>query len=204
MPALPALESPKTYGVNISYNSPSSDLSTSYNYGGIKFENSKLSLPILKNPTNIEGRIGTVQMTVVTDNYEDFKLEINVFAKNRITPGINVLSASDITYGQPLSESTLSFAVNGAYDPTTGAAVEGTLRWKDGSIVPGINADDNWYDYEFIPADEYDGKYAVATGQTSVKVNPAALTDVSVSQDGTLTYNGKPQAAKVNAAATAP
>lgn len=203
LPALPALESPKTYGVNISYNSPSSDLSTSYNYGGIKFENSKLSLPILKNPTNIEGRIGTVQMTVVTDNYEDFKLEINVFAKNRITPGINVLSASDITYGQPLSESTLSFAVNGAYDPTTGAAVEGTLRWKDGSIVPGINADDNWYDYEFIPADEYDGKYAIATGRTSVKVNPAALTDVSVSQNGTLTYNGKPQTAKVNAAATA-
>ena len=203
LPALPALESPKTYGVNISYNSPSSDLSTSYNYGGIKFENSKLSLPILKNPTNIEGRIGTVQMTVVTDNYEDFKLEINVFAKNRITPGINVLSASDITYGQPLSESTLSFAVNGAYDPTTGDPVEGELRWKDGSIVPGINADDNWYDYEFIPADEYDGKYAIATGRTSVKVNPAALTDVSVSQNGTLTYNGKPQTAKVNAAATA-
>ena len=203
LPALPALESPKTYGVNISYNSPSSDLSTSYNYGGIKFENSKLSLPILKNPTNIEGRIGTVQMTVVTDNYEDFKLEINVFAKNRITPGINVLSASDITYGQPLSESILSFVLNGAYDPTTGDPVEGELRWKDGSIVPGINADDNWYDYEFIPADEYDGKYAIATGRTSVKVNPAALTDVSVSQNGTLTYNGKPQTAKVNAAATA-
>lgn len=203
LPALPALESPKTYGVNISYNSPSSDLSTSYNYGGIKFENSKLSLPILKNPTNIEGRIGTVQMTVVTDNYEDFKLEINVFAKNRITPGINVLSASDITYGQPLSESTLSFAVNGAYDPTTGAAVEGTLRWKDGSIVPGINADDNWYDWEFVPADSYDGKYAIVTGQTSVKVNPAALTGVSVEQTGTLTYYGKPQTAKVNAAATA-
>ena len=203
LPALPALESPKTYGVNISYNSPSSDLSTSYNYGGIKFENSKLSLPILKNPTNIEGRIGTVQMTVVTDNYEDFKLEINVFAKNRITPGINVLSASDITYGQPLSESTLSFAVNGAYDPTTGAAVEGTLRWKDGSIVPGINADDNWYDWEFVPADSYDGKYAIVTGQTSVKVNPAALTGVSVEQTGTLTYNGTAQTAKVNAAATA-
>lgn len=203
LPALPALDSPKTYGVNISYNWASSDLSTAYYSGEIKIESGKLSLPILKNPTNIEDRIGTVQMTVVTDNYEDFKLEINVFAKNRITPGINVLSASDITYGQPLSESTLSFAVNGAYDPTTGAAVEGTLRWKDGSIVPGINADDNWYDYEFIPADEYDGKYAIATGRTSVKVNPAALTDVSVSQNGTLTYNGKPQTAKVNAAATA-
>ena len=203
LPALPALESPKTYGVNISYNSPSSDLSTSYNYGGIKFENSKLSLPILKNPTNIEGRIGTVQMTVVTDNYEDFKLEINVFAKNRITPSVNHLSASDITYGQPLSESILSFVLNGAYDPITGAAVEGTLRWKDGSIVPGINADDNWYDWEFVPADIYDGKYAIVTGQTSVKVNPAALADVSVEQTGTLTYNGTAQTAKVNAAATA-
>jgi|GEM_PF-1999479 len=203
LPALPALESPKTYGVNISYNSPSSDLSTSYNYGGIKFENSKLSLSILKNPTNIEGRIGTVQMTVVTDNYEDFKLEINVFAKNRITPSVNHLSASDITYGQPLSESILSFVLNGAYDPITGAAVEGTLRWKDGSIVPGINADDNWYDWEFVPADIYDGKYAIVTGQTSVKVNPAALADVSVEQTGTLTYNGTAQTAKVNAAATA-
>lgn len=203
LPALPALESPKTYGVNISYNSPSSDLSTSYNYGGIKFENSKLSLPILKNPTNIEGRIGTVQMTVVTDNYEDFKLEINVFAKNRITPSVNHLSASDITYGQPLSESILNFVLNGAYDPTTGDPVEGELRWKDGSIVPGINADDNWYDWEFVPADSYDGKYAIVTGQTSVKVNPAALTGVSVEQTGTLTYNGTAQTAKVNAAATA-
>ena len=203
LPALPELESPKTYGVNISYNSPSSDLSTSYNYGGIKFENSKLSLPILKNPTNIEGRIGTVQMTVVTDNYEDFKLEINVFAKNRITPSVNHLSASDITYGQPLSESILSFVLNGAYDPTTGDPVEGELRWKDGSIVPGINADDNWYDWEFVPADSYDGKYAIVTGQTSVKVNPAALTGVSVEQTGTLTYNGTAQIAQVNAAATA-
>lgn len=203
LPALPELESPKTYGVNISYNSPSSDLSTSYNYGGIKFENGKLSLPILKNPTYIEGRIGTVQMTVVTDNYEDFKLEINVFAKNRITPGINVPSASDITYGQPLSESTLSFVRNGAYDPDSHEPVEGTLRWKDGSVVPGINADDNWYAWEFIPADSYDGKYAIATGDVYVKVNPAELTGVSVTQTGTLTYNGTAQIAQVNAAATA-
>ena len=203
LPALPELDSPKTYGVNISYNWPRSDLSESYSNGGIKFEGRKLSLPILKNSTNIEGRIGTVWMTVVTDNYEDFTLEINVFAKNRIIPVINAPSASDLTYGQTLSESTLSFAVNGAYDPTTGETVEGTLRWKDGSIVPGINADDNWYDWEFIPADSYDGRYAVATGQTFVKVNPAALTGVSVEQAGTLTYNGSAQTAKVNAAATA-
>lgn len=142
-------------------------------------------------------------MTVVTDNYEDFKLEINVFAKNRITPGINVLSASDITYGQPLSESTLSFVRNGAYDPDSHEPVEGTLRWKDGSVVPGINADDNWYAWEFIPADSYDGKYAIATGDVYVKVNPAELTGVSVTQTGTLTYNGTAQIAQVNAAATA-
>lgn len=203
LPALPALESPKTYGVNISYNWASSDLSTAYNSGEIKIESGKLSLPILKNPTNVEGRIGAAWVTVITDNYEDFKLEVNIFAKNRITPSVNHLSASDITYGQPLSESILSFVLNGAYDPITGAAVEGTLRWKDGSIVPGINADDNWYDWEFVPADSYDGKYAIVTGQTSVKVNPAALADVSVEQTGTLTYNGTAQTAKVNAAATA-
>lgn len=203
LPALPALESPKTYGVNISYNWASSDLSTAYNSGEIKIESGKLSLPILKNPTNVEGRIGAAWVTVITDNYEDFKLEVNIFAKNRITPSVNHLSASDITYGQPLSESILSFVLNGACDPTTGDPVEGTLRWKDGSVVPGINADDNWYDWEFVPADKYDGKYAIVTGQTFVKVNPAELTGVSVTQTGTLTYNGTAQIAKVNAAAAA-
>ena len=203
LPALPALESPKTYGVNISYNWASSDLSTAYNSGEIKIESGKLSLPILKNPTNVEGRIGAAWVTVITDNYEDFKLEVNIFAKNRITPSVNHLSASDITYGQPLSESILSFVLNGACDPTTGDPVEGTLRWKDGSVVPGINADDNWYDWEFVPADKYDGKYAIVTGQTFVKVNPAELTGVSVTQTGTLTYNGTAQIAQVNAAATA-
>ena len=203
LPALPELESPKTYGDNVSYNWPGSSLSENYYNGGIELKPGILSLPILKNQTNKEGSIGTAYVTVVTDNYEDFKLEINVFAKNRITPGVNVLSASDITYGQPLSESTLSFVLNGAYDPTTGDPVEGTLRWKDGSIVPGINADDNWYVWEFIPADKYDGKYAIVTGDVYVKVNPAALTGVSVTQTGTLTYNGTAQIAKVNAAATA-
>ena len=203
LPALPELASPKTYGVNISYNSPSSNLSANYNNGGIIFANSKLSLPILKNQTSVEGRIGTVWMTVVTDNYEDFNLEINVFAKNRIRPNVNVPQASDITYGQPLSESTLSFVLNGAYDPDTNEPIEGELRWKDGSIVPGINDDDNWYQYEFIPAASYDGKYAIVTGDVHVKVNPAALTGVSVAQTGTLTYNGTAQIANVNAAATA-
>ena len=69
--------------------------------------------------------------------------------------------------------------------------------------MPGINADDNWYDWEFVPADKYDGKYAIVTGQTFVKVNPAELTGVSVTQTGTLTYNGTAQIAKVNAAAAA-
>ena len=203
LPALPALESPRTYGDNVSYNWPGSSLSENYYNGGIELKPGILSLPILKNPTNIEGSIGSAYVTVITDNYEDFKLEVNVFAKNRIEPIVNVPSASDITYGQPLSESTLSFVLNGAYDPTTGEPVEGELRWKDGSIVPGVNADDNWYGWEFIPADKYDGKYAIVTGQTFVKVNPAALTGVSVTQTGTLTYNGTAQTAKVNAAATA-
>ena len=203
LPALPELASPKTYGVNISYNSPGSDLSADYNNGGIIFENSKLSLPILKNPTIIEGPIGTAYVTVVTDNYKDFKLEINIFAKNRIRPNVNVPKASDITYGQPLSESTLSFAFNGAYDPDTNEPIEGELRWKDGSIVPGTNDDNNRYEYEFIPADSYGGIYAIVTGDVFVKVNPAALTGVSVEQAGTLTYNGSAQSARVNAAATA-
>lgn len=202
LPALPELDSPKTYG-SISYNWPGSSLSENYYDRGIELKPGKLSLPILKNTTNVEGSIGIVYVTVITDNYEDFKLEINIFAKNRIRPNVNVPSASDLTYGQPLSESTLSFAVNGAYDPTTGESVEGELRWKDGSIVPGINDEDNWYKYEFIPADSYGGIYAIVTGDVYVKVNPAALTGVSAEQTGTLTYNGSAQTAKINAAATA-
>lgn len=203
LPALPELDSPKTYGDNISYNWPGSSLSKSYYNGGIEIKPGKLSLPILKNSTKTEGLIGTAYVTIITDNYEDFKLEINVFAKNRIEPTVQLLQASDITYGQSLSESTLSFVHNGACDPTTGNPVEGELRWKDGSIVPGTTDNDNWYEYEFIPAASYDGIYAAVTGDVYVKVNPAELTGVSVEQTGTLTYNTHKQRADVTAQATA-
>ena len=203
LPALPELDSPKTYGDNISYNWPGSSLSKSYYNSGIEIKPGKLSLPILKNSTKTEGLIGTAYVTITTDNYEDFKLEINVFAKNRIEPTVQLLQASDITYGQSLSESTLSFVYNGACDPTTGNPVEGELRWKDGSIVPGTTDNDNWYEYEFIPAASYDGIYAAVTGNVYVKVNPAELTGVSVEQTGTLTYNTHKQRADVTAQATA-
>lgn len=190
LPALPELDSPKTYGVNISYNWPRSDLSESYSNGGIKFEGRKLSLPILKNSTNIEGRIGTVWMTVVTDNYEDFTLEVNVFAKNRIIPVINAPSASDLTYGQTLADSTLT--VTGAMKcPLTGAELTGTFAWKNPDTVP--NAGDYEAEWIFTPDASYGGEYVNVTGKVTVKVSKADLTFTAPTANA-LTYNGNEQA----------
>lgn len=190
LPALPELDSPKTYGVNISYNWPRSDLSESYSNGGIKFEGRKLSLPILKNSTNIEGRIGTVWMTVVTDNYEDFTLEINVFAKNRIIPVINAPSASDLTYGQTLADSTLT--VTGAMKcPLTGAELTGTFAWKNPDTIP--NAGDYEAEWIFTPDASYGGEYVNVTGKVTVKVSKADLTFTAPTANAP-TYNGNEQA----------
>ena len=138
------------------------------------------------------GQIGTVKVTVTTTNYADFQLKLVLNAVNRITPvpdDTSTITASEITYGDKLSASTITGKMK---DPNTGDAVNGTFAWTDGTITP--SAGDYKAEWTFTPAAGYE-KYATATGTVTVKVKPAELT-VSV-KASSMYYTGKEQIASI-------
>ena len=196
---MPTLTSPRAYG-NIGYAAPDIDLPNAYCTGYI-FGNNTLTLKIKQNPVTSEGHIGTVSITVYTTNYEDITLTVSVFARNKIVPELDgTVSASAITYGQTLADSTIT--LNGAMrdNATTRAEVPGTFTWKDSTIKPNVG-DEGKYEAEWVFTPDAP-EYAAATGKVTVTVNKAVFTNVSVQQVGTLTYNGQPQKADVEAKAT--
>ncbi len=77
-------------------------------------------------------------------------------------------------------------------DPNTGATVDGTFTWTDGTITP--NAGDYEAEWTFTPAAGYE-KYATATGTVTIKVKPAKLI-VSV-KASSMYYTGEEQIASI-------
>ena len=150
-----------------------------------------LTLPIVAaHSANVNDQIGTLTVPIVSTNYQPFELTIKVVIGQRIPldqSGVSV-SATDITYGQTLAESTLT-ATGSMICPRTQAVIPGTFAWKDGTIKPNAGS----YDAEwmFTPAEGYE-EYAPATGTVTVTVEPAELTGVSVRAPSTY-YTGKPQ-----------
>lgn len=116
------------------------------------------------------GQIGTVNVTVTTTNYEDFQLTLVLNAINKPTPD-DKITASDITYGQALSASTITGTMK---DPTTGKEITGTFTWTDGTVKP--NAGSHNAEWIFTPDESYGGKYTTYTDTATVKVNPKAVT----------------------------
>ena len=151
-----------------------------------------LTLPIVAaHSANVNDQIGTLTVPIVSTNYQPFELTIKVVIGQRIPldqSGVSV-SATDITYGQTLAESTLT-ATGSMICPRTQAVIPGTFAWKDGTIKP--NANDSYQaEWTFTPAEGYE-EYAPATGTVTVTVEPAELTGVSVRAPSTY-YTGKPQ-----------
>ena len=180
---LSALESPKSYG-DIAYGAPTITVDAGYcDAATAKIENGKLILPILANPVNTEGNIGSVTVIVTTSNYEDITLTVNIFAKNKITPVPDgEVTASAITYGQPLNASTITGKMK---DPTTGEKVPGTFTWKDGTIKPNAGS----YDAEWTFTPDAP-EYATATGKVRVTVNPKSIVGAVVTLEDTFVYDG--------------
>ena len=150
-----------------------------------------LTLPIVAaHSANVNDQIGTLTVPIVSTNYQPFELTIKVVIGQRIPldqSGVSV-SATDITYGQTLAESTLT-ATGSMICPRTQAVIPGTFAWKDGTIKPNAGSYDA--EWTFTPAEGYE-KYAPATGTVTVTVEPAELTRVSVRASSTY-YTGKPQ-----------
>ena len=180
---LSALESPKSYG-DIAYGAPTITVDAGYcDAATAKVENGKLILPILANPVNTEGNVGSVTVIVTTSNYEDITLTVNIFAKNKITPVPDgEVTASEITYGQPLNASTITGKMK---DPTTGEEVPGTFTWMDGTLM--FNAGSRKAEWTFTPDAP---EYATATGKVRVTVNPKSIVGAVVTLEDTFVYDG--------------
>ena len=180
---LSALESPKSYG-DIAYGAPTITVDAGYcDAATAKIENGKLILPILANPVNTEGNVGSVTVIVTTSNYEDITLTVNIFAKDKVTPVPDgEVTASEITYGQPLNASTITGKMK---DPTTGEEVPGTFAWKDGTIKPNAGS----YDAEWTFTPDAP-EYATATGKVRVTVNPKSIVGAVVTLEDTFVYDG--------------
>ena len=146
----------------------------------------------------VTGMVGTICVDVTTKNFEIFQLTLTLNAIDQIKPEPDgTITASEITYGDKLSESTISGKMK---DPNTGTEVKGTFTWNTPDATP--DAGGHYPEWTFTPAEGYE-EYAPTTGTVTIKVNKAQLTDVSVAQDGALTYTGQPQTANVKTTATA-
>ena len=181
------------YG-DIQYGKPSVFMNSDYYpVGGATIGNGNLSLSINKAASSNQGdEIGTVTVEVETTNYQPFTLTIHVSLQDKLVPVLaegNTFSASEITYGQTLADSKLT-VIGTMKDPNTGATVDGTFAWTDGTIKPDAGSYEA--EWTFTPAAE---EYATVTGTVTVKVKPAKLI-VSVNASS-MYYTGKEQIASI-------
>ena len=134
------------------------------------------------------GQIGTVKVKVTTTNYEDFQLTLVLNAVNQIDPTPDgEITASTITYGDTLSKSEISGKMK---DPNTGAPVDGTFTWTDGTVKPDAN-DRYEAEWTFTPDAP---EYATVTGKTTIKVDKATPAFTAPTAQENLTYTGQEQA----------
>ena len=147
----------------------------------------------------LTGQIGTVKVKVTTTNYENFQLTLVLNAINKIKPTPDgKITASNITYGQALSDSSITGKMK---DPNTGATVNGTFTWTDGAVKPDAN-DRYEAEWRFTPDESYGGGYATVTGNTTVKVAPKSIEGAVITlESADLEYNAAEQSPKITGVA---
>ncbi|WP_417187940.1 YDG domain-containing protein, partial [Agathobaculum sp.] len=195
LPALPTLKTPKEYGA-LTYEIGEIKLNGGYYTSGAKVENGKLTLPIQKNDVETTGSVGTVTVVIKSANYEDITLTVNIFAKNKLTPVMDgKITASKITYGQALSDSSITGKMKG---PNTGDEVNGTFTWTDGAVKPDAN-DRYEAEWTFTPDSE---EYATVTDTATVEVAPKSIEGAVITlESADLEYNAAEQSPKITGVA---
>ena len=166
---LPKLTAPCDYGT-ITYGKPNTDLGVGGYKTFVDSRSGKLTLEVVERNSDVEGKFGTITITISTGNYQDITLTVNIFAKNKITPVLDgEVTANEITYGQTLSDSSITGKMK---DPTTGAVVEGTFSWQlPGNTILDASTLGHSVGWKFTPKDG--NTYTEATGTATVKVNKA-------------------------------
>lgn len=177
LPELPALAEGLYFGKNTAYGEP--DVSADRYYGAgaaLKMVGGKqgVSIPILKNETAKEGKVGTITVQYTSQNYEPVTLTINLVAKNRTVPTFILTADHDTLSGG--GKVTLTLERGNLPD---GAVVTVSGTDEDGNAVTLTDNGDGTYSatlpnktqtYTFIAA--YDGIQTIApkTDFTTVKV----------------------------------
>ncbi len=158
-------------------------------------KNGLLTLPIKAVKSSAEASIGTVTVKVQSRNYYSFNVVVTVNAVNKLIPtGEPTLDKTTITYGETVGSIGLSGSMTAG-----GETVKGTFTWDAPETTPGAQTGYQAA-WTFTPEDTQ--HYQTAHGVVSIAVGRATLTDVSVEQAGTLTYNGSAQAAQVETTGT--
>ena len=197
LPALPWPGAGCNYG-NISYSTPTVNMTAEgyYTSGATVNKDGKLLLHINAVTTDQEGKIGEVTVKVTTTNYEDITLTVNVSAANKIVPAAANVSATAITYGQPLSASTITGTMKDG-----SKTVEGTFAWTGDPYTYKPAAGPYEAEWKFTPSGSNAYMYAATTGKVTVTVNRATMT-ATITQHAALTYDGKAQTADVDISVT--
>lgn len=160
---LPTLEAPKSYG-SISYGTPTINLGNYYTKGA-KIEDGVLSVPINAVNSTEEKGIGTITVVVTTENYNDITLTLNVSSANKKVPtGTPTLSKTNLTYGDKLSDITLSGSMTDEEN-----AVAGTFTWENPNEI--LTAGKHQAGWIFTPTDS--AHYIEVTGESEVTVAKA-------------------------------
>ena len=101
-PALPALAEGLRFGNDAPYGPPDVSADEYYSSGAtLKMVGGKqgVSIPILKNETAKEGKVGTITVQYTSQNYEPVTLTINLVAKNRTAPTFILTADHDTLSG---------------------------------------------------------------------------------------------------------
>ena len=113
---------------------------------------------------------------------------ITVTVANKLTPALDgdlTLTPAEITYGQKLSEITITGTMK-----VDGKNVAGTFTWDAPSATPDAQ---NSYqaDWTFTPNDTQ--RYLEAHGTATIDIAPRAITGAVITLGDSLTYNGGAQ-----------
>lgn len=177
LPELPALAEGLYFGKNTAYGEPDVSAGGYYSSGAtLKMVGGKqgVSIPILKNETAKEGKVGTITVQYTSQNYKPVTLAINLVAKNRTAPTFILTADHDILSGGGKVTLTLERGnlPDGAVVTVSGTDEAGnavTLT-DNGNGTYSATLPNKTQTYTFIAA--YDGIQTIApkTDFTTVKV----------------------------------
>lgn len=177
LPDLPTLEEGLRFGDSAVYGAPVVSADGYYSSGAtLKMVGGKqgVSIPILKNETAKEGKVGTITVQYTSQNYEPVTLTINLVAKNRTAPTFILTADHDTLSGGGKVTLTLE---RGNLPDGAGVTVSGTdeagnavTLTDNGNGTYSATLPNKTQTYTFIAA--YDGSQTIApkTGFTTVKV----------------------------------